>query len=515
MTSSKGRRLAAVMFTDVVGYTAMMREDEEVARNARRRHREALERIVPEAGGEVLQLFGDGGLSIFPSSVNAVKAATELQETFREEPKVPVRIGIHQGDVQLDEFGAAGDAVNIASRIESLSPPSGVLISEEVFAEVRNQPNIDTASSGPFHFKNVGEPIQLHAIQGDGLAVPDKEQLGGSKGERIRTRARTIAFLPVLVVGGVLVLALATVVSAQSTHASFGVLSYLGTWAAFAGGLWFLCDKAEEAVSPTVRRSASAWLRNVDPKSHVARWPSLFAAAFDKLFGERHWTWRCFRRSAVASLLSVGVLSWLYWSVNGYLGWDLVDGRPASLGESLPYIAMWGAWNLLPDYLSLLQTRWVLRRLEARGSAALVVVDLVITAFIAIAGHLLFMFGQTIFALAVSLSDPSSFHDVVSSFSGDFEWWLDHIRDLVTLDSTSTPLTLGIFVYSTFLTSVWLWLYLAAGAAVRVAGGFNVGLRWLRGFTDLDEQPFRSLGFAAILITTLIFLAGIPLILLT
>ena len=181
MTSSKGRRLAAVMFTDVVGYTAMMREDEEVARNARRRHRKALERIVPEAGGEVLQLFGDGGLSIFPSSVNAVKAATELQQTFREEPKVPVRIGIHQGDVQLDEFGAAGDAVNIASRIESLSPPSGVLISEEVFAEVRNQPNIDTASSGPFHFKNVGEPIQLHAVQGDGLAVPDKEQLGGSK----------------------------------------------------------------------------------------------------------------------------------------------------------------------------------------------------------------------------------------------------------------------------------------------------------------------------------------------
>ena len=61
MTSSKGRRLVAVMFTDVVGYTAMMQEDEEVARNARRRHREALERIVPEGGGEVLQLFGDGG----------------------------------------------------------------------------------------------------------------------------------------------------------------------------------------------------------------------------------------------------------------------------------------------------------------------------------------------------------------------------------------------------------------------------------------------------------------------
>ena len=265
MTEKRSRRLAAVMFTDVVGYTTMMQEDEEVALNARRRHREALERIVSEAGGEVLQLFGDGGLSIFPSSVNAVKAATELQQTFREEPEVPVRIGIHQGDVELDEFGAAGNAVNIASRIESLSPPGGVLISEKVFAEVRNQPNIDTASLGLFYFKNVGEPIQLHAVQGGSLTVPEREQLGGPTGEPIGTRAKTLAFLPLLLIGGVLVLAIAALVSAQSTGAGFGVLSYLGTWAAFAGGLWFLFDKTEEAVSPVVRRSASAWLRNVDP----------------------------------------------------------------------------------------------------------------------------------------------------------------------------------------------------------------------------------------------------------
>ena len=306
MIEERSRRLTAVMFTDVVGYTTMMQEDEEVALNARRRHREALERIVSEAGGEVLQFFGDGGLSIFPSSVNAVKAATELQQTFREEPEVPVRIGIHQGDVELDEFGPAGDAVNIASRIESLSPPGGVLISEKVFAEVRNQPNIDTASLGLFHFKNVGEPIQLHAVQGGSLTVPERDQLGGPTGEPIRTRAKTLAFLPLLAVGGLLVLAIAALVSAQSTGADFGVLSYLGTWAAFAGGLWFLFDKTEKAVSPVVRRSASAWLRNIDPAAVAARWPSLFAAAFDKLFGEKHWSWKCFRRSAVASVLSVG-----------------------------------------------------------------------------------------------------------------------------------------------------------------------------------------------------------------
>ena len=512
MTEKRSRRLAAVMFTDVVGYTTMMQEDEEVALDARRRHREALERIVSEAGGEVLQLFGDGGLSIFPSSVNAVKAATELQQTFREEPEVPVRIGIHQGDVELDEFGAAGNAVNIASRIESLSPPGGVLISEKVFAEVRNQPNIDTESLGLFHFKNVGEPIQLHAVQGGSLTVPEREQLGGPTGEPIGTRAKTLAFLPLLLIGGVLVLAIAALVSAQSTGAGFGVLSYLGTWAAFAGGLWFLFDKTEEAVSPVVRRSASAWLRNVDPAAAAARWPSLFAAAFDRVFGEKHWSWRCFRRSAVASVLSVGILFGIYWSIYGNVGesfWGLADDEPSptALMSGLPAILLFAALNVAPDFVSLLQTRWVLRWLQVRPGWALVVLDGVATAVIAAGTFLVFHVG--LFGSVSHGSFDPAWSDIFAAIP-------ENLYGLISLDPEMSMFgtTLGIFFYSTFLTSIWLWLYLAAGAAVRVAGGFNVGLRWLRGFTDLDQQPFRSLGFAAVLITTLIFLAGIPLILL-
>ena len=509
MTEERSRRLTAVMFTDVVGYTTMMQEDEEVALNARRRHREALERIVSEAGGEVLQLFGDGGLSIFPSSVNAVIAATELQQTFREEPEVPVRIGIHQGDIELDEFGPAGDAVNIASRIESLSPPGGVLISEKVFAEVRNQPNIDTSPLGLFHFKNVGEPIQLHAVQGGSLTVPEREQLGGPTGEPIGTRAKTLAFLPLLAVGGVLVLAIAALVSAQSPGAGFGVLYYLGTWAAFAGGLWFLFDKAEEAVSPVVRRSASAWLRNVDPAAVAARWPSLFAAAFDKLFGEKHWSWKCFRRSAVASVLSVGIVFGIYWSIYGNVGesfWGLGDDGPSptALMSGLPAILLLAALNVAPDFVSLLQTRWVLRWCPGW---ALVVLDGVATAVIA---------GAVFLVIHVGLFGMVGHGSFDPAWSGIFTAIPENLYGLISLDPELSMfgVTLGIFFYSTFLTSIWLWLYLAAGAAVRVAGGFGVGLRWLRAFTDIDEQPFRSLGFAAVLITTLIFLAGIPLILL-
>ena len=92
-----------------------------------------------------------------------------------------------------------------------------MLISETVFAEVRNQPNIDTASLGLFHFKNVGEPIQLHAVRGGSLTVPERGQLGGPAGQPIGTRAKTLTFLRPLAVGGGPVRAKGTGVSAPTT----------------------------------------------------------------------------------------------------------------------------------------------------------------------------------------------------------------------------------------------------------------------------------------------------------
>ena len=120
MTSSKRRRLLAVMFTDVVGYTALTQRDEEAARIVRRRHREVLKAAVSSNGGDLLQYLGDGSLTTFPSVVDAVRAAIEVQRGLCQEPVVPLRIGIHQGDISYDTQGAYGDSVNIASRIQSL-----------------------------------------------------------------------------------------------------------------------------------------------------------------------------------------------------------------------------------------------------------------------------------------------------------------------------------------------------------------------------------------------------------
>ena len=141
------RQLAAVMFADMTGYTALMQEDEQKATMLRNRQRQVLDRFVPGNNGKNIQYFGDGTLSVFNSSVDAVKAAIEIQLELQKDPKVLLRIGLHSGDVAYDNENVYGDSVNIASRIEALAVPGSILISDKIFDEIKNQPGIKTISS--------------------------------------------------------------------------------------------------------------------------------------------------------------------------------------------------------------------------------------------------------------------------------------------------------------------------------------------------------------------------------
>src|SRR6476620_752738 len=120
------RQLAAIMFTDIEGYTALMQEDEKKAVRLRNRHRAILEKEHAYFNGRIIQYYGDGTLSIFQSAVHAVCCALAMQQTFNRTPKVPVGMGIHSGDIILDEGQIYGDGVNIASRIESLGVAGSV-----------------------------------------------------------------------------------------------------------------------------------------------------------------------------------------------------------------------------------------------------------------------------------------------------------------------------------------------------------------------------------------------------
>ncbi len=111
------RQLAAIMFTDIVGYTAMMHQNEQNASAVRRRHREVFEQEHDRCHGKVLQYYGDGTLSIFKSAVEAVECAISMQQQFQSGREVPLRIGIHLGDIVFDANDVYGDGVNWKKRL--------------------------------------------------------------------------------------------------------------------------------------------------------------------------------------------------------------------------------------------------------------------------------------------------------------------------------------------------------------------------------------------------------------
>jgi class 3 adenylate cyclase/tetratricopeptide (TPR) repeat protein len=173
------RRLAAIMFTDIVGYTALMQENEAQALVIRQRHREVFERFHKQHKGQIVQYYGDGTLSVFDSAVDAVTCAQAIQLALQEEPRVPLRIGLHTGDVLLSDTEVIGDGVNIASRVESLAIPGSILLSESLYAYIKNQPEFTVRSLGTFGFKNVAKPLEVFALNVPGIAVPDPRKMTG------------------------------------------------------------------------------------------------------------------------------------------------------------------------------------------------------------------------------------------------------------------------------------------------------------------------------------------------
>jgi len=177
MTSE--RQLVAIMFTDIEGFTALMQTDEELALSTRAKYVEVLTEHHEAFGGTVVQYFGDGSLSTFPNSVDAVACAIAIQQAFRMPLEVPARIGLHIGNVIVEPSGIIGDAVNIASRIESFGFPGAVMISDSVQDQVKNQPAFDFVDLGKFRLKNVGRPFSIFAVDADGLSVPAPTALQG------------------------------------------------------------------------------------------------------------------------------------------------------------------------------------------------------------------------------------------------------------------------------------------------------------------------------------------------
>jgi len=177
------RILAAIMFTDIVGYTALMQQDEKNAKSIRDKHRAVIEKTTLAHNGQIIQYYGDGTLTIFASAYEAVKCAIKIQTQLRTDLIIPVRIGLHLGDIVYEDQGAYGDGVNVASRMESLAVEGAILISDKVFDEVSNHPEIKTVSLGRYELKNVKRPVEVFAIANKEIVVPEPKDLSLKQGK--------------------------------------------------------------------------------------------------------------------------------------------------------------------------------------------------------------------------------------------------------------------------------------------------------------------------------------------
>jgi adenylate cyclase len=186
------RQLAAIMFSDMSGYTALMQQNEQLAKEKRKRLKAVLETSVAAHDGKILQYYGDGALSMFNSAINAAHCAVEIQQLLLVEPRVDLRIGIHTGDISIEDEVIYGDGVNLASRIESLAVPGSVFISEKVFDELKNQENLTAREMGVFELKNVITPIRVFALDNKGLVVPTRDAIKG----KTKIPSNRLAVLP-------------------------------------------------------------------------------------------------------------------------------------------------------------------------------------------------------------------------------------------------------------------------------------------------------------------------------
>jgi adenylate cyclase len=167
------------MFSDVVGYTAIMGRDEQQALRALEDHRELLRLLLPKFNGRMVGEIGDGTLTSFHSAIDAVNCAREVQASLQQDqPDLKVRIGIHLGDVVFSDNTVLGDGVNVASRIHALAPPGGICVSASIYDEVRNKPGTRFKDLGERKLKNVSRPIRMYQVVPASLIEEPAEHKG-------------------------------------------------------------------------------------------------------------------------------------------------------------------------------------------------------------------------------------------------------------------------------------------------------------------------------------------------
>ncbi|WP_373496234.1 adenylate/guanylate cyclase domain-containing protein, partial [Aquiflexum sp.] len=193
---------AAILFSDIVGYTALMGDNQDLAFELVNKNLKIHQDILAKNNGKLIKELGDGILCSFTDSHDAVAAAYELQKHYFNSKELNLRIGIHYGEVILDRNDVFGDAVNIASRLQTLGLPGSVLFSKKIQEGIGEPSIFKLVSKGLFKLKNVKEPIEIYALANEGLKIPKRGEMLKLLESRLKKfMVAAVIFLAVSLIG--------------------------------------------------------------------------------------------------------------------------------------------------------------------------------------------------------------------------------------------------------------------------------------------------------------------------
>src|SRR5437867_412557 len=166
------RRLAAIVSADVVGYSVLMgRDDSATLAGLKAHRRELIDPTISEYGGRIVKTTGDGLLLEFPSVVDAVRCAVDVQRGMAKrnagvptEQRIEFRIGVNVGDIIIDGEDIFGDGVNVAARLQTLAEPGGICVSGRVHEDARGKLDVVFEDAGKQQLKNITRPVRVHRI---------------------------------------------------------------------------------------------------------------------------------------------------------------------------------------------------------------------------------------------------------------------------------------------------------------------------------------------------------------
>jgi hypothetical protein len=262
--------------------------------------------------------------------------------------------------------------------------------------------------------------------------------------------------------------------------------------AALAGIVWKFFDKVEAVLTDQTKFEIAVWLVGVKVDQKVEPWPETFARVFDRVFGKEHLSWKCFARSSIASLAAIGLTIVVTYPHQGAWG--------AVLWRSMPFTILGVALlaNIVPDYFSLLETRFILGRIKRPTSAWDVLLWLIID--LALAAY------SAAISTQMGVSAFLSFTGVLYS-GAPFAESLSLLKSPYLLN----PLKVGLmwqvatkvvgvgpmWFYPAFFTSIWLWLYAGSGFLLKFARRFDLGFDWFNRKFDIEKKPLNAIGLVA------------------